>query len=94
MTGLRDSGLLYSVVGVIPKEGLVGPQPANPSLGMTTTEICLFSHTAALFDMGHEKTDLKAFVVVILKEGLVGWGAANPSFGYDTDYKNITLLLS
>ena len=33
---------LYSVVGVIPKEGLaeglVGPQPANPSLGMTPTK--------------------------------------------------------
>ena len=29
---------LYSVVGVIPKEGLAGPQPANPSLGMTTTK--------------------------------------------------------
>ncbi len=29
---------LYSVVGVIPKEGLAGPQPTDPSLGMTTTK--------------------------------------------------------
>ncbi len=28
----------YSVVGVIPKEGLVGPHPTNLSLGMTTTK--------------------------------------------------------
>ncbi len=27
---------LYSVAGVIPKEDIAGPQPANPSLGMTT----------------------------------------------------------
>ncbi len=30
---------LHSVVGVIPKEGLAGPQPANPSFGMATTKI-------------------------------------------------------
>ncbi len=28
----------YFIVGVIPKEGLAGPQPANPRLGMTTTK--------------------------------------------------------
>ncbi len=43
---------LYPVVGVILKEGLVGPQPANPSLGMTTTKtlrsVCLFSRDARL----------------------------------------------
>ena len=33
------------------------------------------------FDMHHEKTDRKVFVVVIPIEGLVGWGPANPSFG-------------
>ena len=27
----------YFIVIVIPKEGLAGPQPANPSLGMTMT---------------------------------------------------------
>ncbi len=29
---------LNSVVDVIPKEGLAGPQPTNPSLGTTTTK--------------------------------------------------------
>ncbi len=29
---------LYSVVGVIPKEGSAGPEPTNPSFGMTTTK--------------------------------------------------------
>ena len=33
------------------------------------------------FDVRHEKTDLKVFVVAILKEGLAGWGPANPSLG-------------
>ncbi len=37
-----DFKILYnmkcSVVCVIPKEGLAGPQPANPSLSMTTTK--------------------------------------------------------
>ncbi len=28
----------YFIVGVLPKEGLAGPQPANPPLGMTTTK--------------------------------------------------------
>ncbi len=28
------------------------------------------------FDMRHEKTDLKVFVVIIPKEGMVGWGPA------------------
>ena len=29
----------YFTVGVIPKEGLAGPEPAKPSFGMTTTKI-------------------------------------------------------
>ncbi len=33
------------------------------------------------YDVHHQKTDLKVFVVVIPKEGLVDWGPANPSLG-------------
>ena len=41
------------------------------------------------YDMRHEKTDLKVFVVVIPKDG-----CAHPSFGMAPPFQNLTLLTS
>ena len=41
----------------------------------------------SIYDMHHEKTDLKVFVDVIPKEGLAGWGPTNPSLGVTTTLK-------
>ncbi len=42
--------------------------------------LCLVKHVIRQYELCHEKTDLKIFVIVIPKDGLAG----NPSFGMTT----------
>ncbi len=51
------------------------------NVGQQSCQLTIGGVVSLSFDMRHEKTDLKVFVVVIPKEGLAGRGSANPSLG-------------
>ena len=48
-----STAFIVVIVGVIPKEGLAGPQPAKSSLGMTTTKTLRYVFLVAHVILSH-----------------------------------------